>query len=243
MAQSEEEWKSLLMKAKRKVKRLIWNSTFKKLRSWHLVPSIHGKQNGRKVEVTDFIFLGSKITADGDCSPEIKWQLAPWKESNDKASQHTKKQRYHFTDKSPYSQIYGFSSSRVQMWQLNYKESWALKNWCFQIVVLEKTLESPLDCKEIIPVIPKGNQPQIFIGRTDAEVPVFGHLILRADSLEKTLMLGKIEGRRRKGWQRMRWLDGITDSMDMNLKTLGDGEGQRSLACCSPWGCKESDMT
>ena len=94
-----------------------------------------------------------------------------------------------------------FSSSHVQMWELDYKESWALKNWWFWIVMLEKTLESPLDCKEIKPVNHKGNQPWIFIGRTDPEAKLqyFGHLIRTADSLEKTLMLGKTEGKRRKG--------------------------------------------
>ena len=105
------------------------------------------------------------------------------------------------------------------MWELDYKESWEPKNWCFWIVVLEKPLESPLDCKEIQPVHPKGNQSWILIGRTDAEAetPVSGHLMRSTDSLQKTLMLGKIEGRRRRGRQRMRWLDGITDLIDMSL--------------------------
>ena len=94
---------------------------------------------------------------------------APWKESYDKLRKHIKKQRHYFVNKGPYSQSYGFSSSHGQMWELDHKESWALKNWCFQTVVLEKILESPLDNKEIKPVNPKGNQPWIFIGRTDAE--------------------------------------------------------------------------
>ena len=134
-----------------------------------------------------------------------------------------------------------FSSSHVWMWQLDHKESWVLKNWCFWTVVLEKTLERPLDSKEIKSVNPKGNQSWIFIGRTDAEdqAPIFWSPMQRTDSLEKTLMLGKIEGRRRRGRQRMRWLDGITDSTDMSLsKALGVGDGQGILACCRPWVAK-----
>ena len=110
-----------------------------------------------------------------------------------------------------------FSSSHVWMWELDYKESWVLKNCCFWTVVLEKTLESPLDSKEIQSVHPKGNQSWIFIGRTDAEA---GHLIQITDSLEKTLMLGKTEGRRRRGQGRTRWLDGITDLLNMSLNKL-----------------------
>ena len=135
---------------------------------------------------------------------------------------HIKKQRHYFANKGPSSQSYSFSSSHVWMWELDYKESWAPKNWCFQTVVLEKTLESSLDSKEIQPVKPKGNQSWIFIGRTDAEAET---LILWPPDAKNwliwnTLMLGKIEGGRRRGWQKMRWLDGITNSMDMNLSEL-----------------------
>ena len=121
--------------------------------------------------VSDFSFLGSKITADGDCNHEIK-TLAVWKNSYDQPRQYIKKQRHYFANKGPSSQAYGFSTSHVCIWEMDCKESWALKNWCFWIVVLEKTLERPLDCKEIQPVHPKGNQS--WIGKTDleAETPV-----------------------------------------------------------------------
>ena len=148
--------------------------------------------------------------------------LAPWKKSYDQPRQHIKKRRYYFTNKSLSSQSYGFSSSHVWMWELDYKESWVLKNGCFWTVVLEKTLESLLDCKEIQPVHPKGNQSWIFIGRTDAdaESPILWPPDAKGHSLEKILMLGKIEGRRRRGRQRMRWLDGITDCLDISLSKL-----------------------
>ena len=124
--------------------------------------------------VTDFIFLHSKITADGDCSHEIKRCLLLGRKSYGQLRQHIKKQRHYFADKSPSSESHGFSSDHVWMWELDYKESWELKNWCFWTVVLEKTLESPLDWKEIQPVHPK-DQSWMFIGRTDAdpETPVF----------------------------------------------------------------------
>ena len=149
--------------------------------------------------------------------------LAPWKKSYDKPRQCIKKQRHHFAGKGPYSQSHGFSSSYVQIWKLDHREGWALKNWSFWVVVLEETVESPLDSKEIKPVNPKGNQPWIFIGRTDLKLKklqYLGHLMQKADSLEKTLMLTKIESRKRRGQQRMRWLDGITDSMNLSLSKL-----------------------
>ena len=149
--------------------------------------------------VADFIFLGFKITADGDCSHEIKTP-APWKKSYDKPRQNIKKQRHRFADKGPSSQSYGFSSSHVWVWELDYKESWALKNWCFRIVVL-KTLESPLDWREIKSVNPKGNQPWIFIGRTDteAEAPKFWPSDAKSQLIGKDLDAGKDWGREEKG--------------------------------------------
>ena len=125
------------------------------------------------------------------------------------------------------------------MWELDYKESWALKNWCFWTVVLEKTLESPLDCKEIQPVYPKEISPEYSLEglMLKLKLQYFGHLMWRTDSLEKTLMLAKIEGGRR-GRQKMRWLDEHEFE-----QAPGIGDGQGSLVCCSPWGCKESDMT
>ena len=146
--------------------------------------------------------------------------LASWKKIYDKPRQCIKKQRHHFANKGPSSQSYGFSSSHIWMWELDHKEGRVLKNWCFQTMVLEKTLETLLDCKEIKPVNPKGNQSWIFIGRTDAEAetPFFGYLMWSAKSLEKTLMQVKIKSRRRRG--QPRWLNSIIDSMDMSLNKL-----------------------
>ena len=170
--------------------------------------------------------------------------LAPWKKSYDKPRQCIKKQRYRFANKGPCSQSYDFSSSYVRLWELDHKEGWALKNWCFQIVP-EKTLESPLDSKETQPVSPKGNQPSIFIGRTDAEAEA--PIIWPPDV--KSWLIGKDSDV--KVWKQEE--KGATEDEMVGWhhqhdghefeQTLGDSEGQGSLVCCCPWGHKESDAT
>ena len=172
--------------------------------------------------------------------------FAPWKKNYDQHRQHIRKQRHYFTKKDPSSQSYGFSSSHVWMWQLDYRERWLLRNWCFWTVVLEKTLESPLDCKEIKSVNPKGKQSWIFIGRTDteAEVPILWPPDAKNWLIRKDPDAGKDWRQEMKGtteyemvgWHH--WLDGHEFE-----QTPGDAEGQRSLACCRSWGRKESYTT
>ena len=172
--------------------------------------------------------------------------LASWKISYDLPRQHVKKQRHYFANKAPSAQSYVFSSSHGQMWELEYKESWALKNWCFWPVMLEKTLEFLWIARRSNQSVLKEISPEYSLEglMLKPKLQYFGHLMWRTDSLEKTLMLGKIEGRRRRGWQRMRWLDGITNLMDLSIRyTPVVGDGQGSLACCSTWGSKESVST
>ena len=147
-----------------------------------------------------FIFLGSKITADGDCSHEIKRHLLLGRKAMTNLDSILKSRDY-LANKGPSSQSYGFSNNNVWMWELDYKKSWALKNWCFWIVVLEKTLESPLNCKEIQPVDPKGNQSWIFIGRTgtEAETPVLWPPDVKNWLIAKDPAAGKDWRREEKG--------------------------------------------
>ena len=152
---------------------------------------------------------------------------------------HIKKQRHYFANKGPSGQGYGFSSGHVWMWELDCKESWAPKNWCFWTVLRVLWTARRSNQSILKEISPECSLEELML---KLKLQYFGHLMRRIDSFEKTLMLGKIEGGRRKGGQRMRWLDGITDSMDMSLSELRELVMEQ-LACCSPWGHKESDMT
>ena len=160
--------------------------------------------------------------------------------SYDKPRQHIKKQRHYFADRGPYSQSYDFSSSHVWMWDSDHKEDWTLKNRCFWTVVLEKTLGSPSDCKEIKPVNPKGNQPWVFIGRTDAEAEVPTLWPPNANWLiGKDPDAGKGWRQKEKGMtedEMVGWLHQLDGHEFEQALRVGDGQG--NLVCCSPWGCR-----
>ena len=150
------------------------------------------ERRGKSRSNDRFYFLGSKITLDSEWSHEIKSHLLLGRKAmTNLFCQHIKKQRHHFAIKDPYSQSYVFSSSPVRMWELDHKEGWVLKNWCFGIVVLEKTLESCLDSKEVKPVNPKGIQPWILIARTDAEAPILWPLDAKSQLIGKDPSAGK----------------------------------------------------
>ena len=194
--------------------------------------------------VADFIFLGSRITADDDCSHEIKRSLLLGRKVMSNLDSILKSRD--IVNKGPFSQGYGFSSGHEWMWELDYTESWALTNWSFWTVVLKKTLESPLDCKEIQPVHPKGDQSWVFIRRTDVEAETPVHWLPDAKSwlIWKDPDAGKDWGQVEKGttedemagWHHQ--LNGHEFG-----QTPGVGDGQGGLTCCSPWSCKELDTT
>ena len=171
--------------------------------------------------------------------------LAPWKKSYDQPRQHIKKQRCSFANKGPSSQSFGFFQYTYG-WELDHKDGWALKNWCFQTVVLGKILESPLDCKEIKPVSPQLNQSWIFIRRTDAEAetPILWPSDAKSRLIGKDPDAGKDWGQREKGMtedEMVGWHHRLNEREFE--QTPGDTEGQGSLACCSPWGHKEWGTT
>ena len=172
--------------------------------------------------------------------------LAPWKKSYDQPRQHIKKQTHYFANKSPSSQGYGFSSGHVWMWELDCEESWAPKNWCFWSVVLEKTLASPLDCKEIQPVHPKEDQSWIFTGRTDAEAET----VILWPPRVKSWLIGKDPDAGQDWWQEEKgttedemagWHHRL-DTREFGW-TPGVDDGQGGLVCCNTLGRKESDTT
>ena len=179
---------------------------------------------------------------------KLKDLLAPWKKSYDQPKQHIKKQRHYFANKGPSIQSYGLSSSHVWMWELDCEESWAPKNWCFWNAVLEKTLESPLDGKEIQPIHPKGNQSWLFIGRTDADAETETPMLWPPDAKNWPTRKDPDAG---KDWRQEE--KGMTEDEMVGwhhrlnghefVQASGNGEGQWGLACCSPWGRKESDTT
>ena len=192
--------------------------------------------DGETMETVKDYFLGLQNHCRWWLQPWNLKALAPWKKSYNQPRQHIKKQRHYFANKGPSSQSYGFSSSHVRMWKLDYKESWAPKNWCFWTVVLEKTLESPLDCKESQLVNPKGNQSWIFIGRTDAkaETPI----LCPPDA--KNWLIGK-DPDSGKDWRQEE--KGMTEDEMIGWHHQLNGHefeyGQGDLAFCSPWGHKE----
>ena len=161
--------------------------------------------------------------------------IASWQERDDKPRQCIEKQRYYSANKGPYSQGYGLSRGHILLWELNHKKGRAPKNWCLRTVVREKTPESPLDSTEIKQSILKKINPEYSLEGMMLKLQCFGYLMRTADSLEESLMLGKIEGRRRRSCQRMRWLDGITNAMDVNFDAMDMNFGRQ-------WGTGRSGM-
>ena len=202
--------------------------------------------NGETVETVAFIFGGSKITADGDCSHEINRCLLLGRKVMTNLDSIFKSRDITLPTSGPSSQGYGFSNSHVCMWELDCEESWTLKDWCFWTVVLEKTLESPLDCKEIQPVHSEGDQPWVFLGRNDAkaETPVLWPPHTKSWLIGKDSDAGRDWGQEEKGMteDEMAGWHHRVDGHESEW-TPGVGDGQGGLVCCDSWGRRELDMT
>ena len=248
LAESEEELKSHLMKVKEKSEKVGLKLKAQKAKIMASSPITPCQIDGETMEtVTDFILGGSKITADGDCSHEIKRHLLLERKGMTNLDKILKSRDITLPTKVRLIQCYGFSSSHVWMWELDSRESWALKIWCFWTVVLEKTLESPLDCKEIQLVILKEISPEYSLEGLMLKLKLryFGHLMWM-----KHWLTGK-DPDAGKDWRREK-KEVTQDEMvgrhhRLNEpefeQALGVGDGQGSLACCSPWGREESDTT
>ena len=182
---------------------------------------------GNNGNIERLCFLGLQNHCRWDCSHEIKRRLLLGRKAMTNLDSILKKQRHYFADKDPSSKGYGFSSSHVWMWELDHKESWVQKNWCFWTVVLEKTFESPLDCKEIKPVNPKGNQSWIFFGRTDAEAPMLWPPDAKNWLIWKDPDAGKNWRQEGNETTKDDMVGGITDSMDVSLSELWELEMDR----------------
>ena len=246
--------KILLMKVKEESEKAGLKLNIQKMKIMASSPIISWRIDGETmVTVTDFLFLGSKITADGNCSHENKENLLLGRKTMSSLDNILKSREFTFPTKVlgkrsfptfsyKHSQRYGFSSGHAWMWELASKKGSVLKNRCLQNMLLEKTLESPLDCKEIKPVNSKYPvNPEFSLEGLMLKLKLlcFGHPILRAKSLEKTLIFGKTEGRWRRGWKRMRWLDGIGYSTDMSLnKALGMVKDRKAGLLWSMWSLR-----
>ena len=244
MVESEVELRGFLMKVKEESEKAGLKLNMQKTKIMASGPITSWQIDGETMEtVTDFSFLGSKITADSDWSHEIKKRLLLARKVMTNLDS-ILKNRHYFANKGLSSQGYGLSSSHVWMWELDYKESWEPKNWCFWMVVLEKTLESPLDCKEIQPVHPIGDQSWVFIERTDveAETPILWPPDAKSWLIWKDPDAGKDWGQEEKAMMKEKM---VVWHHQLNGHgfgwTPGVGDGQGGLVCCGSWGRKESD--